>query len=39
MTGLDALSMLGAADEINQVLQVVEEGHSTNRKEKLEYLL
>jgi hypothetical protein len=30
--GLDALSVLGASDEINQVMEAVGEGHWTNRK-------
>jgi hypothetical protein len=37
MTELEALSVLGASGEINQVLQPVEEG--TNRREKFEYFL
>jgi hypothetical protein len=32
MRGLDALSVLGASDEINQVMEAVEEGHWTARK-------
>jgi hypothetical protein len=30
--GLDTLSVLGASNEINQVMEAVEEGHWTNRK-------
>jgi hypothetical protein len=32
MRGLDALSVLGASDDINQVMEAVEEGHWVNRR-------